>query len=238
MLNHDSSAGGSRLSYEYFADAFSASLDPSAPPPHKGEQVLISYGERSNDQLLQYYGFVERGNPHDVFSLQQGAFLLALAEGTPFPAKRLQRLKDEGMADPTADVTLGRSGGGERALRLARLLCLGDDEIVEGGARAPADAQGEASEVRVRTAIARAAELLLRPLEAPEDSEGQAAGGRGFGGGGRAVAATGPAAMARAFREEKAAVLRDCLSAVEPSQGSLLASRQPSACAKEVNHSP
>ena len=37
-------------------------------PPHThvhskrrgARQVFISYGERSNDQLLQYYGFVER----------------------------------------------------------------------------------------------------------------------------------------------------------------------------------
>jgi hypothetical protein len=211
MLNHASSAGGSRLSYEYFADAFSASLDPKAPPPRKGDQVLISYGERSNDQLLQYYGFVERGNPHDVFTLEQQAFLLALAEGTPFPSTRLQRLKEEGVADPTATVTLGRSGGGERALRLTRLLYLGADEIVEGGARAPADAQGQASEGRIRAAIARAAELVLRPLEAAAGSERDSAGGRSFGGG--AVATAGPAAMARAFREEKAAVLRGCIAA-------------------------
>jgi len=31
------------------------------------QQVFISYGDRSNDQLLQYYGFVEENNPHDVY---------------------------------------------------------------------------------------------------------------------------------------------------------------------------
>jgi hypothetical protein len=28
-------------------------------------QVLISYGELSNDALLQRYGFVEKSNPHE-----------------------------------------------------------------------------------------------------------------------------------------------------------------------------
>ena len=33
----------------------------------QGEQVFISYGRQSNDSLLQYYGFVEPGNPHDTY---------------------------------------------------------------------------------------------------------------------------------------------------------------------------
>jgi hypothetical protein len=35
-----------------------------------GSEVLISYGKRSNDHLLQYYGFVEKDNPHDVYIIQ------------------------------------------------------------------------------------------------------------------------------------------------------------------------
>lgn len=34
-----------------------------------GEQVLISYGPRSNDHLLQRYGFVEPNNPNDVYRI-------------------------------------------------------------------------------------------------------------------------------------------------------------------------
>ena len=30
----------------------------------QGEQVFISYGPQGNDSLLQFYGFVEAGNPH------------------------------------------------------------------------------------------------------------------------------------------------------------------------------
>lgn len=34
-----------------------------------GEQVFISYGPRSNDHLLQRYGFVEPNNPNDVYRI-------------------------------------------------------------------------------------------------------------------------------------------------------------------------
>ena len=33
----------------------------------QGEQVFITYGQQSNDKLLQYYGFVELKNPADVY---------------------------------------------------------------------------------------------------------------------------------------------------------------------------
>ena len=37
------------------------------PSGLQGTQVFISYGQQSNDSLLQYYGFVEPGNPHDTY---------------------------------------------------------------------------------------------------------------------------------------------------------------------------
>jgi len=218
MLNHASSLGGSRLAYEYFADSFTASLDPKARPVRKGEQVMISYGERSNDQLLQYYGFVETGNPHDAFVLKQEDFLLALAEAKPFSPSRLQRLKEAKVADPTARITLERDGSGARALQVARLLYLEEDIIVEDGARAAEDAQGAHSEKTVRGAIALAAKLLLSKLEAREDptkaGNGRAAG-RGFGKNDDKAVASGARALALAFRAEKAAVLRDCIAVLE-----------------------
>lgn len=35
----------------------------------QGEQVFISYGTHGNDSLLQYFGFVERDNPHDRYTI-------------------------------------------------------------------------------------------------------------------------------------------------------------------------
>jgi len=33
----------------------------------QGQQAFISYGQQSNDKLLQYYGFVEARNPADNY---------------------------------------------------------------------------------------------------------------------------------------------------------------------------
>mmetsp|Transcript_5977 Transcript_5977/g.18002 ORF Transcript_5977/g.18002 Transcript_5977/m.18002 type:complete len:458 (-) Transcript_5977:1345-2718(-) len=62
FCNHRSGID-SDLSFEYFYDRFVLKTEEFA----KGEQVFISYGNRSNDQLLQYYGFVEENNPNDVY---------------------------------------------------------------------------------------------------------------------------------------------------------------------------
>lgn len=45
-----------QVAYEYFSDAFAARLDASAGPYKSGDQLFISYGDRTNDVLLQYYG--------------------------------------------------------------------------------------------------------------------------------------------------------------------------------------
>jgi hypothetical protein len=57
----------SQVAYNYFYDTFFAVAGRDFAP---GSEVLISYGQRSNDHLLQYYGFVEKDNPHDVYVLQ------------------------------------------------------------------------------------------------------------------------------------------------------------------------
>jgi hypothetical protein len=39
-------------------------------------QVYNSYGDKSNDNLLQYYGFVELDNPHGTHSHSEKSHLL------------------------------------------------------------------------------------------------------------------------------------------------------------------
>jgi hypothetical protein len=56
-----------QVAYNYFYDSFGAIAGRDFIA---GTEVLISYGKRSNDHLLQYYGFVEQDNPHDVYIIQ------------------------------------------------------------------------------------------------------------------------------------------------------------------------
>ena len=109
MINHDSSVA-SDVSYEYFTDTFAV----SAGPARAGEQLLISYGSRSNDQLLQYYGFVEANNPNDAYVFSQEEFLLALNAAAPYDGGRLQALRAAELTDASAAVIFSKAGTDER----------------------------------------------------------------------------------------------------------------------------
>jgi hypothetical protein len=62
MFNHRSGCV-SDVSYNYFANQFELRTEGYK----EGEQVFLSYGRQSNDRLLQYYGFVDADNCHDVY---------------------------------------------------------------------------------------------------------------------------------------------------------------------------
>ena len=55
----------------------------------QGEQVFISYGQQSNDSLLQYYGFVEAGIPHDTYIVPD----LAATVADALPKARLPAIR-------------------------------------------------------------------------------------------------------------------------------------------------
>lgn len=68
FMNH-SSLVSCDISYDYFTDGYSVRLDRDYK---KNEQVFISYGKKSNDELLQYFGFVEKDNPQDTVYVKDG----------------------------------------------------------------------------------------------------------------------------------------------------------------------
>ncbi|EKX51728.1 hypothetical protein GUITHDRAFT_102333 [Guillardia theta CCMP2712] len=65
MINHDGQSK-SIVTYQALQAAFEVQ---SSSNFNVGDQVFISYGDRSNDQLLQYYGFVEMDNVHDLYEI-------------------------------------------------------------------------------------------------------------------------------------------------------------------------
>lgn len=130
MANHRSLGTSAEVSFEFFGDAYSLAVCNGASiPEHK--ELYISYGARSNDQLLQYYGFVETNNPHDVYIMPPlgdwniGA--LEKAVGRTFSPGRLQKLKRAGLLGSNTlkepDVSDGEeainSGGGVVVTRAA-----------------------------------------------------------------------------------------------------------------------
>jgi Rubisco LSMT substrate-binding len=105
MANHHSSKATANVAFEYFGNAYSLAttttkhVDTDAVSKQQQQQpqpLYISYGDRSNDQLLQYYGFVESDNPHDVYLLPPiSDWNLAVLEakcGRTVPPGRLAQL--------------------------------------------------------------------------------------------------------------------------------------------------
>ncbi len=109
FLNHSSNVStAANVAYEYFLDRF---VVRSRQDYECGEQVFISYGEQSNDSLLQYYGFVDDHNPSDdyVFGEEVENFL-KVSPGT------LRVLANGKFSDPTIVEISKAFGGGEKKI--------------------------------------------------------------------------------------------------------------------------
>lgn len=162
MTNHRSVGYTGTVSFEYFANAYSLAVSwdqtatdstttgKSTPPTN---EFFISYGERTNDQLLQYYGFVETGfsNPYDAYIMPPlGEWnIQALEESCErtFPQGRLEKLDRAGLlgtatpphgktesaidsiANPRGGVVITRKDGIDPAvLQALRALVATDQE--------------------------------------------------------------------------------------------------------------
>lgn len=63
LINHNSDSRA-EVEYEYFRDCFTLRSDRNYRP---GEQLAVTYGPKSNADLLLNYGFVEADNIHDTY---------------------------------------------------------------------------------------------------------------------------------------------------------------------------
>ena len=102
LVNH-SGGVASDLAYEYFLNSFSL----AAGATRAGRQVLVSYGAQSNDELLQWYGFVEEGNAHDTYTLTTLAGRVRDAAGPSAV-----------VAPGLAEARAGDSAGGARRIHM------------------------------------------------------------------------------------------------------------------------
>jgi hypothetical protein len=105
MANHASSQLNNSIfadvALEYLRNSYSLSITHNvqndymnnAEQKEQKREVYISYGPRSNDQLLQYFGFVETDNPHDIYVMpplrQWDIDALETACGRTFGSDRL-----------------------------------------------------------------------------------------------------------------------------------------------------
>ncbi|CAB9520197.1 expressed unknown protein [Seminavis robusta] len=122
MANHKSLAASAEVSFEFFGDAYSLAISNGITVGND-KQVYISYGTRSNDQLLQYYGFVESNNPHDVYILPPlrdwNIAKLEEACGITFAPGRLQKLERAGLLGTTREQMMSTSTDDDQAANSA-----------------------------------------------------------------------------------------------------------------------
>ena len=175
----------------YFSDAFAAKLDFDGGGLAVGDEVKISYGERTNDVLLQYYGFVESGNPHEAYVLEQEQLIVALNEAAPLPSDALQTLQAAGLVSATNGFQFIAGGVDPATLRVARLLTHPTAAMAADEGNSPLPGGAESATLRALEAVA------LARLEALP-AEGVASKG---------LAADIPASTIEAFVAEKRRVL-------------------------------
>jgi len=158
MMNHASSRGATDVSYEYFSDNFAVVLDDK--PVKKGTQANICYGPRSNDALMQYYGFVEPGNPHDTCAVPQPAFLIDLAEVVSFEPTNLRALASLELPET---LVFSRTGADAAALRIARLALYPAEATAAGQGGNPLPLACELAVMRALAAVAERASARFAP---------------------------------------------------------------------------
>lgn len=194
MCNHQSVGTSANVAYEFFGDAYSLSMTQAV---NCDEEIYISYGSRSNDQLLQYYGFSEPDNPHDVYVMpplrEWDIATLEEACGGPFAPGRLGKLEragllgnpidsaleieDDGLqsaGNPRGGVVLTRAGGIDPAvIQALRALVSTNSEWEEAGEAVGnfATEVSKENERKARLAARTAIELELanKPTSIEED---------------------------------------------------------------------
>ncbi|CAN0110191.1 unnamed protein product, partial [Phaeothamnion confervicola] len=228
-MNHRTEAK-SELAFSPLSESFTITVNK---PIATGEQALISYGRRTNDELLQFFGFVEADNPADCYTLAdlparlpppaaaRAAALRAcpplaaaadrlsfarggtLVAGAPAAAAAAAVASAPAAGSAAAAGPAAAAGVAAAAAAALRMLLCGDDELAERMAEAGGPAAAFARPVRDERRVWEALAAVLR-----EDAVAlKSAGGSGM----------DPfrATLARQFRAEKLRVLDEALAAVE-----------------------
>ena len=141
MFNHRPGVE-SDPSYEYFRNTFSLSLNEGV---EANQEVCINYGNRGNDELMQYYGFVVSDNKFDTYTvcdfqakavatLREVGDELGVAKGADGVRAHVERREAmvQGGEDGSKDRAVIRPKQRDitdRAMQTLRLLVSSDDDL-------------------------------------------------------------------------------------------------------------
>lgn len=173
-FNHRSSALND-CAYDGKRNAF---VLTARAPLRKGAEAFLSYGKKSNDELLQLFGFVEESNPHDTFlSIGLEEYLAAPSTGlfasSEASERRFGRLRALGL-DSYLLGELQATGAPVDMLYALRVLLGTVDEIELKGEKL-VNPQSLATEERVWAALKGYCKMARAAMGGPRTADMSAA---------------------------------------------------------------
>jgi len=188
-LNHQTTVK-TNLGFNPLQNTFTISMDKEY---RKSEQVFMSYGEKTNDELLQFFGFVEQNNPADTFAFPLSEYVneekaaLIERQGLGQALRKLEIKTDGSLKDPKLMEALAIAVADEEDLMF-------DQRVWNGGV----DDQKAEKELEEQKKIKKllhkvCQESIMRIREQVMDED------------------TFRARLARQFRKEKLALLNKCI---------------------------
>ena len=194
----------------------------------------MSYGQKSNDDLVLHYGFVESDSKADVFEFADLLGWLTSRKTNVVNDDRVQTLFSKGLQDAVKACKLGRGGRivDEKALEGLRILLASDDELRAENAITESIIQTpmfltmdefqdsvfskelqSPTELAVYEALLQACEEAksVAVLTASEEEEMKKAQGNRGAGGVKENEEKAPRLLTLAFRREKVRVLEEAI---------------------------
>lgn len=127
MLNH-SALAETDFVYDPSSDSYVISTGTSFA---SGEEVFVSYGPKTNEDLLFHYGFIEGASPGDAISIQSSN-IQRLVASSPHPSVRFAHaeksslLKRLGLVSDDLEYQISRTGIDDEILQVLR-ICFADE---------------------------------------------------------------------------------------------------------------
>lgn len=176
MLNHSTNCR-SRLKYDDESDTFGIVVHVEF---EKDKEVFVSYGQKSNDDFLFFYGFVEGNNPADCITIRSSQVLRLGISGTHSDAnesdqswRKEKLLRDAGLVADDKSYKVRREAMDEEIMAILRVCMASENELMMLNSVSLSGAKGRiaslslGNELRVWHCIAVECDRLLRKLPKP-----------------------------------------------------------------------
>lgn len=132
MMNHGSGDGLATFKYDEDKQVFQ--LIAGDKGFNASSQVLVSYGDLTNDDLMLLYGFVQAGNPSDVFELEDITGWTVdhpVNQDWNLFQRKLQLLEDVGLTYEGRKFLVSRSSVDEHLIAALRVLHASAEDFYE-----------------------------------------------------------------------------------------------------------